>query len=70
VGNPTALFAKYVLRSLSLYGQEEYREGSWHLDSYGLVQGKNSSRCDDARAKVKDLTDAATNAGFPSTPKN
>lgn len=25
---------------------------------------------DDARAKVKDLTDAATNAGFPSTPKS
>jgi mercuric ion binding protein len=25
---------------------------------------------DDARAEVKDLTDAATNAGFPSTPKS
>lgn len=25
---------------------------------------------DDARAAVKDLTDAATNAGFPSTPKS
>lgn len=25
---------------------------------------------DDARVKVKDLTDAATNAGFPSTPKS
>ena len=24
---------------------------------------------DDARATVKDVTDAATNAGFPSTPK-
>lgn len=25
---------------------------------------------DDAKAAVKDLTDAATNAGFPSTPKS
>ena len=25
---------------------------------------------DDARTAVKDLTDAATNAGFPSTPKS
>jgi len=24
---------------------------------------------DDAKAAVKDLTDAATNGGFPSTPK-
>src|SRR5882762_3826028 len=61
----------HVLRKLSLHRQKDDREGFWRLKVTVSFKEKTAVVVfDDARAEVKDLTNATTSAGLPSTPKS